>query len=585
MRMRYPDIVTNLREVLPAGSARQLLILGVAMAFGSVLETLGIGLLIPLVGFILAGGAKMPAFASDLMASMTAQQRAVASAGGTFAIGTFLFLLKNAFLAAHAWMEARFAFSLQAKLSSRLMADLLESEDERRWAEPPGRNAALVTLDVASVVIHSLLPLLTAVAEILFIAVIASFLFWIAPAITAAVLASASLAAVIYSESTRQFVRSLGQRRQSLETEGLARLGHAFAGLREINIYGAAPQVSAQFRSLFSDLARVHRSFQLVSTLPRFALELLAVACILAIAAAGIGSGQPPQEMLVQIGLFAASGFRILIGANRLMMSVQSMRYGRAALSRVVVELRRHDGLRTRLALANAPAPIAHVDTLAFADVSYRYAPDASHEVLSQVSLELAKGQVIGLVGKSGAGKSTLLDLLAGLRRPTSGRILLNGQAVDLAVPWWRKHLGYVSQAPMLFPETLRANIALGVAAADVDPERLAEAIVGARLGEFVAELPDGLDTLIAEDGVMLSGGQRQRVAIARALYRRPDVLLLDEPTSALDAATEQELMSTLLSLRSGRIIVIASHRPAPLALCDSILRLAHGRIDSTQLS
>jgi ATP-binding cassette, subfamily B, bacterial PglK len=149
-------------------------------------------------------------------------------------------------------------------------------------------------------------------------------------------------------------------------------------------------------------------------------------------------------------------------------------------------------------------------------------------------------------------------------------------------VPAWQAQLGVVSQSVFLVDGTLRENIALGVADEDIDDERVAEAVRLAQLEDFVAELPDGLETRVGERGVCLSGGQRQRVAIARALYRRPSVIVFDEGTSALDNDTEAELVEALEQLRGERTIIMVAHLLTTVRPCDRILVVEDGRISDS---
>ena len=181
----------------------------------------------------------------------------------------------------------------------------------------------------------------------------------------------------------------------------------------------------------------------------------------------------------------------------------------------------------------------------------------------------------------TGAGKSTLIDILLGLLEPSAGRLAVDGvdiagEAVSAA---WRAKIGFVPQAFYLLDADLRRNIAFGLEEREIDDARVAAAVEGAQLKDFVASLPRGLATEVGERGVRLSGGQRQRVAIARALYLAPEVLVFDEATSALDYQTEAELVRAIEALGGARTIVIIAHRLSTVRKCDSIVFLKDGRV------
>jgi ATP-binding cassette subfamily C protein len=198
-----------------------------------------------------------------------------------------------------------------------------------------------------------------------------------------------------------------------------------------------------------------------------------------------------------------------------------------------------------------------------------------------ELDLELAidPERRLAIVGPSGAGKSTLVDLLLGLLTPTSGRITVDGRDIAGALRSWQRHIGYVAQEPFVLDDTIRRNVAFGVADAEIDDRRVTAALRLAQLVGFVTGLPDGLDTLLGERGTRLSVGQRQRVAIARALYDEPEVLVFDEATSALDTPTERELIAALESLRGVKTLVVIAHRLTTVRRCDRLAVLRDGRL------
>ncbi|PIL40513.1 lipid A export permease/ATP-binding protein MsbA [Massilia psychrophila] len=210
-------------------------------------------------------------------------------------------------------------------------------------------------------------------------------------------------------------------------------------------------------------------------------------------------------------------------------------------------------------------------------DVSFRYSVN-NPLALSGVSLEVLPGQTVALVGVSGGGKSTFVNLVTRFYAPQSGRLLLDGVPYDdIALTSLRAQLAMVSQNVVLFDDTLGANIAYG--AEQADPARLAAAIKAAHLFDVVAALPEGVDTMIGENGMRLSGGQRQRVAIARAIYKDAPILILDEATSALDNESERAVQAALDALMSGRTTLVIAHRLSTIERADRIVVMDQGRI------
>ncbi len=213
-----------------------------------------------------------------------------------------------------------------------------------------------------------------------------------------------------------------------------------------------------------------------------------------------------------------------------------------------------------------------------FEHVSFAYS-SAKGSVLRDVSVEVKAGETVAFVGRSGSGKTTLVSLLPRFYDPQSGRILLDGVDVrEYSLTNLRSHIALVSQDVTLFNDTIANNIAYG-AVAPVTPERLREAAEAAHVTEFTDAMPQGLDTLVGDRGVMLSGGQRQRISIARALLKSAPILILDEATSALDTHSERHIREALVPLMTGRTTLVIAHRLSTVESADRIVVLHHGRI------
>ncbi|MDQ2067055.1 ABC transporter ATP-binding protein [Xinfangfangia sp. CPCC 101601] len=224
------------------------------------------------------------------------------------------------------------------------------------------------------------------------------------------------------------------------------------------------------------------------------------------------------------------------------------------------------------------PAPMLQ-GQIAFENVSFSY--DESRPVLLNVSLQVRPGETVAFVGPSGAGKSTLLALLPRFYEPTRGQITVDGLPLAaMTLESLRNQVGIVSQDVFLFGTTLRENIGYGRLGAS-DAEILAAA-EKAQLGPMIAQLPDGLDTMCGERGVMLSGGQKQRVAIARAFLKNPPILILDEATSALDSETEREIQAALEALSQGRTTLVIAHRLGTIRTADRIVVMESGSVVET---
>jgi ABC-type multidrug transport system fused ATPase/permease subunit len=206
-------------------------------------------------------------------------------------------------------------------------------------------------------------------------------------------------------------------------------------------------------------------------------------------------------------------------------------------------------------------------------------APDKSVVLLRDVSLEISQGSRVGIVGASGAGKTTLVDLLLGLNTPTSGEVQISGKSPRIAINIWPGSIAYVPQDVHLANGTIKENIALGYSANEVEESQIFYALELSGLSKFVNSLPNGLNSLVGDNGISLSGGQKQRIGLARALISKPKLLVLDEATSALDSQSEFEIAESIRNLGKEITVIVVAHRLSTIRDFERILYLKDGSI------
>jgi ATP-binding cassette subfamily C protein len=210
-----------------------------------------------------------------------------------------------------------------------------------------------------------------------------------------------------------------------------------------------------------------------------------------------------------------------------------------------------------------------------FESVGFAY---PGQPVLRDVTFAIPARSITVLKGASGAGKTTIVDLLIGLHRPKTGRILIDGVPLaEIDLTAWRRQIGYVPQDPTLFHDTIRANITLGDE--NLSDDDIVQALTSAGALDFVNDLPEGLDTVVGERGTKFSGGQRQRMALARALVARPGLLILDEVTSALDPTSESEICRNIQDLSDRYTILAITHRSAWVEIASSLYEVEAGHV------
>lgn len=391
------------------------------------------------------------------------------------------------------------------------------------------------------------------------------------PLTLAGVASVALLAAVFRAFDGR--LRAAAQNVRERYAEVSEHLHETIAGVREVKAFNCERAMTARFEAALGRHFRAGVGLGVTSSLARVVtLGLVALGPLAVYAWGGLGVTRGSLTVGALVA-FAAYLDRLYAPVQSLSFLNFRVQAARAAMQRVFAFL----DLEAAPGGGAAPAPARPGGAaLEIEDVSFAYEGGAS--VLRGVSLRVRPGEKVAIVGPSGAGKSTLASLLCRFFDPQRGAIRLDGTDIrELPTAALRRLVAVVPQETFFFHASIRENLL--VARPDADPQALAEALARAGAAEFVAALPDGLDTVVGERGFRLSGGQRQRLAIARALLRDPAVVVLDEATSALDPETERAVRDSLRALTGGRTTLVISHRLATVADSDRIVVLEGGRV------
>ncbi len=346
-------------------------------------------------------------------------------------------------------------------------------------------------------------------------------------------------------------------------------LEESIRGGRVIKVYGARDQVWTRFHEVANWVRRYTMKIAVVSAASVPIVQLfivIALAVVIYITAA-----QSDMTVGGFVSFFGAAAM-LFSPIKRLLGVNEHLQRGLAAsesIFRLLDEESEPD--RGTRAVGRLQGRIE------FDRVGLRYADQAA-PVLDGITLAIEPGRTVALVGPSGAGKTSLINLIPRFYAPTAGRVLVDGIDIgEIRLDDLRANIALVTQDVVLFNGSIADNIAYG--GGEIPRERIVAAAEAARVMDFAAELPDGLDTPIGENGVLLSGGQRQRLAIARALCKDAPILIMDEATSALDTGTERQVQAALDHLRRGRTTIVIAHRLSTIESADLIVVLDQGRI------
>ncbi len=350
--------------------------------------------------------------------------------------------------------------------------------------------------------------------------------------------------------------------------------------IRDILLEGNQDRYLEVYREVDLPMRLRQAQSAFLGTFPRYGLEAISLILISLLALLFASGKGGSTSMLPTLGSMA-------LGAQRLLPSLQQI-YSNWALiesrKSAVVDVLGLLDQPVQKVKSNPGYPVFQlVESLRFENVSFSYSQETTR-VLNDINLEIRQGERIGLVGSTGSGKSTLVDILMGLLKPTTGKIIINGEDLyDLKEPErlsaWKATIAHVPQSIFMADCSIAENIAFGTPKDKINMDRVRQAAEQAQISSFVETSRDGYHTIVGERGVRMSGGQRQRIGIARAFYRNANLIILDEATSALDRETEQSVIAALENTSQDHTLIMIAHRLSTLEHCDRIIRLGNQSI------
>lgn len=569
-------MIRKLRGIFTRRQKIGFVILAGFLFVGSLLEFLGVSLILPFVQLVMDPEGQESGWSLFLRNWFpAASERELLFLTGGLLIAVYI--VKNLYLLLLKLAELRFVFNNRLELSGRLMRSYMEKPYPFHLEKNSSEVLQTVTFEVNKLY-DLILYGMELVSDLLIIVLISAFLLWKDPAITLVVVALLGMCSAIYFGFTRRRAEAYGRQNQVCNRRMLQAVQQALGGIKEIKV--AARE--AYFVRAYEENGRRYASglkrSQFLQYMPKYLIETICVCGILGVVLLRLSLGVEIRGLVPQLSVFAVAAFRLLPSVNQVNRLLGNLFFLAPSVGRIYEDIQRAEFCPSEKRSEERHGELKPADRITVRDLSFGY-PGGGREILSHVNVEIPTGSSVGFVGSSGAGKTTFVDLLLGLLCPDGGSICYGDQDIrDYPESWGRK-LGYIPQNIYLADDTIRRNIAFGIPDSLIDEKRVWKALRKAQMEEFVKTQRDGLDTRIGEAGVRLSGGQRQRIGIARALYQEPEILVLDEATSALDAETEQAVMESVEHLSGSLTLLMIAHRTGTLKACDRIYRVEDGSV------
>ncbi len=349
------------------------------------------------------------------------------------------------------------------------------------------------------------------------------------------------------------------------------------SSFREIKLSGFENKFFNLFSKSEFKLRISDSNIRIFSDLPRFVIEGLILSMIIILSAVFLSSeySSDNSSIVSSLGAFLYGSQRLLPLAQTTYRSLSTVRSSTFSVKDIInyVKLK-------NISKRKKYSEISFAKNIVLKSVVFNY-PNSGKKIINECNLEINKGEIICILGSSGSGKSTLMDILMGLINPSQGNLYIDEVKIDSNnVISWQKKIAHVPQEILLIDDTIRRNIAFGIADNEIDNEKISYALEISSLNKVIKTFKDGLETKVGERGSLLSGGQKQRIGIARAIYQSKQILFLDEATSALDKKTEEEILKNLTKNKKNAITVIMiTHRPRNEIKYNKIIEVKDSKI------
>jgi ATP-binding cassette, subfamily B, bacterial PglK len=571
-------VIIRLWRLLDRGDRRRVLLILPMLLITALIEIVGVAAVIPFLALLAdpASVHTLPVVGTIFAASGV--EDPVVLLRWTGVTLAFVLLIANGLVIATNWWLLRFSWSVNHRMSARLLRHYLSQPYAFTLTRNTAALANKVIVEVREMMENSIHAGLEVLTRSVVIVALVGFLVVLDPLLAVVVFTSLGAVYGIIHLLSRRYLLRIGEEAVSVGAARLKAVNEALGAFKDLKLSGREMSAFDRYDGLARRYGEVQAGLRAMSRLPRYALEGVAVGGMVLTASVMAGRTGAFVNVLPLLGAYAFAGLRLMPLMHQLFDAVSRSRFGIGALQAVEADFLEVEDGDGDLESRQVPPPFER--SIALRDVSFSY-PNEATPVLCGVDLEVPRRTTIALVGRTGSGKTTLIDVLLGLLTPDGGTVEVDGVPVTRERRrGYRRLFGYVPQSVYLLDDTVRRNVALGLPDDAIDMVAVRRACELAQIHDFVTnELANGYETDVGERGVRLSGGQRQRIGIARALYHRPQVLVFDEATSALDVHTERQLYEALEAIARSHTVITIAHRLETVAKADIVAVLDQGRI------
>lgn len=577
------SLLKKILSIIEPKDKRRLIVILFMILLSALLDLVSISAILPIVS-MLSSPNPAEAINSNTMLSLLSKMFNTSNPTSLSIISILVLIVVYGFKVAYSFLliyiNTKFTQSFKRRLTTRLMAVYLSMPYEYHHQNNSSTLIRKSTYDtdlfVASV--SGLLTFSTNITTTLFIYVYLFITSWIITLVVGSLLfLFALLTLFVIKKRTRYYSGKI----QYLNSNNYKYLSQAFNGIKESKISNTEQFFINEYSNNISRINDYSLKRTMLASIPSNVIEFVGIFGVAISLLIIVSVGSEESYAIIQtFAVFVYAILRLLPCVTGITSYINSFTFYSTSVDSISEDLEEVKKLEDSIDNIGNYETMPFNNKITIDNISFAYADENDKNVLTNVSFEINKNSFVAISGNSGAGKTTLVDIILGLLKPTSGKVLCDGNDVNENVRGWRDNISYIPQNIFLTDDTIRNNVTFGQAYKKQDDAKIWEALEKAQLREFVEKTPKGLDTMIGERGIRLSGGQRQRIGIARAFYRNTNIIVFDEATSALDYETENNILNHVSEYANDHTLIIITHRLNTIEMCDYIYKIEGGALN-----
>ena len=562
-------------KILNKRQKRNLIILLCVVFLSMGFETLGLGVLVPIIKLALDINAAESIInkLNDLHINLEPENARKFILIGSLILFTFKFISHNISI----YLKSRFSYNLNAHISNKIYSIYINRGYNSHVKYNSGDLINTVQVEVPNLIayINSIISIIT---ELLLFSGVLILLLIVNFKATAYISLCLILFFIVYNKLTKSIFSNWGVIRNKLDSKLSSLILESISAFKYLKISKREDFFQKLYKSTHSNRAKIYIKYATLLEFPRGLIELaISVTIVIYFLVIFIQSGNNVEQLSL-LALFMASAFKILPSLIRLNNSVQSIKFYKNSFQVINGIFQSEQSEKETILNSHFKAK------LELTNFNFKY---EDNYIFKDSSFQINKGDIVGIIGESGSGKSTFIDLICGLMPFNSVELKINNSQLSYknkSLSFFSE-IGYVTQFIYLLDSSIKKNIAFGIDEDQIDDEKVEELIKIVGLDDFISSKKDGINSMVGNDGITLSGGQKQRIGIARALYNSPDFLVLDESTSALDIKTENKILHSISMLKSKTTVLLSTHRINNLEICDYVYQIKNSTITKINIT